>query len=102
MRMRTLDWQPQPTGQVRIIPGVTVGAAADDRTAGRLMDRVAGRRHGHWFTLDNRRLVAFQQAGVNIPFRMATPAEVAAEAWKLTTTNGGASIIIRQGWGTWP
>jgi hypothetical protein len=32
-------------GQVRIIPGAAVGTEADDRVAGRLMDKVAGRRH---------------------------------------------------------
>lgn len=59
-------------------------------------------RNGQWFSLDNRRLVAFQQAGVDVPYRLATPAEVAAEAWKVTTTNGGTSIRIRDGGGTWP
>ena len=31
-------------GQVRIIPGVAVGTEAEDRIAGRMMDKVAGRR----------------------------------------------------------
>ncbi len=50
---------------------------------------------GQLFTLDNRRLEAFRQAGVPIPFQTATPDEVANEAWKLTTQNGGASVRIR-------
>jgi len=35
------------------------------------------------------------QAGVNVPYRLATPAETAAEPWKFTTTNGGTSIVVR-------
>jgi hypothetical protein len=59
-------------------------------------------RGGEWFTLDNRRLVAFQQAGVDIPYQLATAEEIAAEAWKFSTTTGGTSITIRGGGGTWP
>jgi len=47
------------------------------------------------FTLDNRRLWSFQQAEVSVPFRMATPQEAAAEAWKFTTPNDGTAIRIR-------
>ncbi len=49
------------------------------------------------FTLDNRRLYAFQEAGVDIRYRLATAAENADEDWKFTTTNGGTSIRIRGG-----
>ncbi len=52
-------------------------------------------RDGVYFTLDNRRLEAFRRAGVPIPWRLATPKEAAAEAWKFTTTNGGVSIRVR-------
>ena len=52
-------------------------------------------RGGSMSTLDNRRLWSFQQAEVPIPYRMATPQEAAAEAWKFTTTNGGTSIRVR-------
>ena len=53
-------------------------------------------RDGALYTLDNRRLYAFQQAGVdNIPFQWATPQEILNEAWKFTTTNGGTSIQVR-------
>jgi hypothetical protein len=42
-------------------------------------------RDGKLFTLDNRRLAAFQQAGMRVPYRMATEDEIAAEGWKFTT-----------------
>ncbi|MFC5152798.1 polymorphic toxin-type HINT domain-containing protein [Streptomyces amakusaensis] len=49
---------------------------------------------GKIHSLDNRRLVAFQKAGIPMPFRMATPEEAASEAWKFTTKNEGRSILI--------
>jgi hypothetical protein len=49
-------------------------------------------RNGSLFSLDNRRLAAFQEAGVPMPFRMATSDEVASEAWKFTTTNDGRTV----------
>jgi hypothetical protein len=52
-------------------------------------------RKGVLYTLDNRRLWAFRQARIPIPYRMATPEEVVAEAWKFTTKNGGTSIRVR-------
>ena len=52
-------------------------------------------RDGQLFTLDNRRLAAFQRAGVQVPSRMATPEEAAAAGWKFTTRNEGTSIKIR-------
>jgi hypothetical protein len=52
-------------------------------------------KEGLLFTLDNRRLEAFRRAGLEIPWRMATPEEMEAEAWKFTTTNRGASVRIR-------
>jgi len=52
-------------------------------------------RDGVLYTLDNRRLWAFQQAGVEVPYRMATADEVAAEAFKFTTSNQGASVRVR-------
>lgn len=51
-------------------------------------------KDGHLHSLDNRRLVAFQKAGIQMPFRMATPEEIAAESWKFTTENEGKSIVI--------
>ncbi len=52
-------------------------------------------KDGALFTIDNRRLSAFQQAGVPIRYRMATPQEIAANLWKFTTKNGGTSVRIR-------
>jgi hypothetical protein len=52
-------------------------------------------KDGLFFTLDNRRLEAFRRAGIAIPWRMATPEEVAAESWKFTTTNNGTTIRVR-------
>jgi hypothetical protein len=52
-------------------------------------------RDGKLYTLDNRRLEAFRRAGVHVPTRLATPQEIAAEAWKFTTSNEGLSIRIR-------
>jgi len=51
---------------------------------------------GLLYTLDNRRLWAFQQAGVKVPYRMATEKEIAREVpRKLKTQNEGASVRIR-------
>ncbi|MGP3960719.1 polymorphic toxin-type HINT domain-containing protein [Nonomuraea sp. 3N208] len=54
-------------------------------------------RDGKRYTLDNRRLVAFQQAGLDsVPYRMATPAEIRRE-WrkKFTTETDGVGIQVR-------
>jgi len=80
--------------------GVTIDDQAEGLRSGRVKpDDVAPIRlvekEGQLFTLDNRRLEAFRRAGVDIPYRMATPDEVAAEMWKFTTKNGGTSIRIR-------
>lgn len=50
---------------------------------------------GKLYSLDNRRLEAFRQAEVKVPYRMATQEEAEAEAWKFTTQNDGALIRIR-------
>jgi hypothetical protein len=50
-------------------------------------------RDGLLWTLDNRRLAAFSAGGQQVPFRMATQAEISAEwARKFTTT-------AQEGWG---
>ena len=54
-------------------------------------------RNGLTFTLDNRRLFAFQEAGVPIRTVPARAVEIAAEAWKFTTRNEGVSIRVRGG-----
>ncbi|MEV6984897.1 RHS repeat-associated core domain-containing protein [Sphaerisporangium sp. NPDC051017] len=54
-------------------------------------------RNGNLYTLDNRRLVAYQKAGIeSVPYRMATPAETRKE-WrkKFTTETDGRGIQIR-------
>lgn len=53
-------------------------------------------RDGELFTLDNRRLEAFRRAGIEAPFRIATPEEIVAESWKFTTRNGGLSVRVRE------
>ena len=59
-------------------------------------------RDGNLHTLDNRRLVTFQKAGVSqVPYRMATPEEAANEAWKFTKNSGGDSILIRGSGEVW-
>lgn len=52
---------------------------------------------GVWYTLDNRRVVAFQKANVNVPYELASGEDIAAakEAGKFSTTNDGVSIKIR-------
>ncbi|WP_329283228.1 RHS repeat domain-containing protein [Streptomyces sp. NBC_01451] len=52
-------------------------------------------RDGKKYTLDNRRLYVFQQAGVDIRFQRATAAEVENQSWKFTTQNDGISIAVR-------
>lgn len=53
-------------------------------------------KDGHLFTLDNRRLWAFQQAGMDVPCRMATPQEAAKAVSrnKFSTRNGGTSVRV--------
>lgn len=52
-------------------------------------------RDGRLYTLDNRRLEAFRRADVDVLVWMATPQEIAEEAWKFTTPNDGVSVRIR-------
>lgn len=52
---------------------------------------------GQLFSLDNRRLYVFQQAGVPINAVPATAQEIANESFKFTTKNGGVSIRVRGG-----
>jgi hypothetical protein len=40
-------------------------------------------------------LAAFREAGVPVPYRMATPEEIEREQAKFTTRNGGTSVRIR-------
>jgi hypothetical protein len=56
------------------------------------------KRGGHWFSIDNRRLKAFRDAGKSIRTRKATKAEIenAIKNEKFTTKNNGVSIIVRK------
>ncbi|MCK4260909.1 MAG: hypothetical protein KAX49_18170 [Halanaerobiales bacterium] len=47
------------------------------------------------YSLDNRRLYAFQEAGVKVNYKWATAEEVANEAWKFNPINDGLSIRVR-------
>ncbi len=57
--------------------------------------RVFRHDEGNLYSLDNRRLVALQQAGVTAPFRFASAEEIASESWKFTTQTNGLSIHLR-------
>ena len=46
-------------------------------------------------TLDNRRLYAYQKAGITINVQPATAAEIANDSFKFTTKNGGTEIEVR-------
>lgn len=51
---------------------------------------------GKLWTLDNRRLAAFELAQIDVPYVWATTQEVIKESWKRTTQNDGVSILIRK------
>jgi hypothetical protein len=57
-------------------------------------------RDDGFFTLDNRRLAAFQMANKPIPYRMAAAREIRRESWKFDAEVGGLGINVR-GWGWW-
>jgi hypothetical protein len=55
------------------------------------------KKDGKWFSIDNRRLKAFKDAGVNVRTRKATKNEIAdaIKKKKFSTTNDGSSIRVR-------
>ena len=53
------------------------------------------KRDGLLYTIDNRRLLAFQLAKKPVPYQMATDDEIEEAIWKFTTTNQGVSIQVR-------
>ena len=56
----------------------------------------AFRMNGKLYSLDNRRLKAFQDAGLKIKTVKATKAELTEEfTRKFTTVNDGASVRVR-------
>jgi hypothetical protein len=75
-----------------LIQGLKSGnVSANDIPAIRIFEK-----DGIFYSLDNRRLYAFKQAGIeNFRSVWATAEEIANEAWKFTTKNGGTSIIVR-------
>lgn len=54
-------------------------------------------RNGQMFSLDNRRLKAFQEAGVPIRTRPATASEISNDSFKFTSKNNGESVRVRNG-----
>jgi hypothetical protein len=79
----------------------TAAALADGSLDPNVLDPIRlVNRNENLYTLDNRRLVAFQKAGIEVPYRMATRAEIRKE-WrkKFTTVTDGIGILIRGvGW----
>ena len=52
--------------------------------------------NGQLFSLDNRRLYAYRQAGVDVPTTPATATEIARDSrFKFSTINGGQDIEVR-------
>jgi hypothetical protein len=90
----------QSSIRYRFQDGSTIDDLAEGLRSGRVRSEEVPplrlvEREGQLITLDNRRLEAFRRAGVALPWRMATAEEIAAEAWKFTTTNGGTSVRMR-------
>lgn len=54
-------------------------------------------RNGKIYSLDNRRLKAFQEAAKPIRITPATPSEIVEGSFKFTSKNDGTSIRIRRG-----
>lgn len=53
-------------------------------------------KNGVLWTLDHRRLAAFRPAGLEeVPFEWADIDDVLRQSWKMTTNNGGTSIILK-------
>ena len=82
--------------------GKKIKSMIDDLKSGRITaDDISPIRvfekDGELYTLDNRRLKAFQEAGIPVPTVKATPEEVAGESWKFTTKNNGMSVRVRGG-----
>jgi RHS repeat-associated protein len=76
-----------------LIDGLASGrVTADDVPPLRVFEQ-----NGSTFSLDNRRLYAFQEAGVPVRTVPATPKQVRDQAYKFRTKNGGTSIRVRGG-----
>jgi len=53
--------------------------------------------NGQWYSLDNRRLYAYQEAKRDyIPHQIINDVDIIREeGWKFTTTNFGTSVILK-------
>lgn len=51
--------------------------------------------NGQLYSLENRRLYAYQQAGIDVPTQPATAAQIRRDTFKFTTPNGGQDIVVR-------
>jgi len=77
-------------------PSTSNELSANPRKAASLPPlRIFQHDDGNLYSLDNRRLVALQQAGVMARFQWATPEEIASESWKVTTPTNGLSVQLR-------
>ncbi len=52
-------------------------------------------RNGKTYTLDNRRLKAFQDAGIKIRTRLVTELEAKKESWRFTSKTDGKDVKVR-------
>lgn len=52
--------------------------------------------NGKWYSLDNRRLHVFKEAGLDIKYVIVNKSTVISDAWKFTTVNDGMNIFIRR------
>jgi RHS repeat-associated protein len=103
-RSGTIDPSRIRFSQDSISPTFGDGRTVADLTAQLRAGRSAGavppirivHRNGKVYTLDNRRLKAFRDAGVPVPYQRLehVPAD---ELFKFTTTNDGVDIIVRGG-----
>ncbi|MET4682543.1 hypothetical protein [Brevundimonas faecalis] len=82
-----------PFGSVDDFATGLANKSIDPRTVSPI--RIAD-KEGMIFTLDNRRLYAFQKAGIEIPYQKLDSIPK-RELFKFTTQNNGESILIRSG-----
>ena len=100
----TIDSALVRFSQASVRPGFDAGGTISDLAEGLRTGKIDPSsippirlvpRDGKLYTLDNRRLAAFQQAGMPVRYRLATFDEEIRESWKFTTKNDGVSIRIR-------
>jgi len=72
------------------------------KTRGKFSGNPTNLTDGEWYSLDNRRLYAFQQAGMtDIPIEDVSNQVnlIRGQRWKFSTENGGSSIELLGGSG---